>query len=272
MYFKTFQINDHIYQFKDPLGVLCTLIIGKEKAMLIDTCYGIGDLPSLIKNYTNLPLVVIASHGHMDHTGGNYQFEEVYINELDLELCKQYNSYEWRKSELANAINANVLPTNFDEKLFLSKRAGNLKVIKNYTTIDLGNINCEIIPMEGHTQGSIGIYIKEENILVVTDATCPFVWMFLPESTTVQTYIDMLNRTLKLPFKYILLGHGAGTLVSRKRVLEFLNVASTINMKIAKKVTFNNFEKYNSYCYTLGKMYDQNDCGIVFDPNKLYNK
>ena len=92
MYFKTFQINDHIYQFKDPLGVLCTLIIGKEKAMLIDTCYGIGDLPSLIKNYTNLPLVVIASHGHMDHTGGNYQFEEVYINELDLELCKQYNS------------------------------------------------------------------------------------------------------------------------------------------------------------------------------------
>ena len=51
MYFKTFQINDHIYQFKDPLGVLCTLIIGKEKAMLIDTCYGIGDLPSLIKNY-----------------------------------------------------------------------------------------------------------------------------------------------------------------------------------------------------------------------------
>ena len=51
------------------------------------------------------------------------------INELDLELCKQYNSYEWRKSELANAINANVLPTNFDEKLFLSKRAGNLKVI-----------------------------------------------------------------------------------------------------------------------------------------------
>lgn len=96
--------------------------------------------------------------------------------------------------------------------------------------------------------------------------------MFLPESTTVQTYIDMLNRTLKLPFKYILLGHGAGTLVLRKRVLEFLNVASTINMKIAKKVTFNNFEKYNSYCYTLGKMYDQNDCGIVFDPNKLYNK
>lgn len=54
MYFKTFQINDHIYQFKDPLGVLCTLIIGKEKAMLIDTCYGIGDLPSLIKKLYQL--------------------------------------------------------------------------------------------------------------------------------------------------------------------------------------------------------------------------
>lgn len=272
MYFKTFQINDHIYQFKDPLGVLCTLIIGKEKAMLIDTCYGIGDLPSLVKNYTSLPLIVIASHGHMDHTGGNYQFKEVYINELDLDLCKQYNNYEWRKNEIFTARNAKVLPNSFDESSFLLQREGNLKIIKNYTTIDLGAITCEIIPMEGHTKGSIGIYIKEDNYLVVTDATCPFVWMFLKESTTVETYINMLERTLKIPFDYVLLGHGAGTLVPRKRVVEFLNVAKTIDMKIAKKVTFNNFEEYNSYCYTLGKMYDQNDCGIVFDPDKLYNK
>lgn len=272
MYFKTFQINDHIYQFKDPLGVLCTLIIGKKKAMLIDTCYGIGDLSSLVNNYTNLPLIVIASHGHMDHTGGNYQFNEVYINELDINLCKQYNSFNWRKNEILTATNINALPDSFDVTSFLAQREGNLKIIDNYTNIDLGTITCEVIPMEGHTKGSIGIYIKEDKILVVTDATCPFVWMFLEESTTVETYINMLERTLKIPFEYILLGHGTGTLVPRKRVFDFLNIAKNIDIKMAKKVTFNNFEEYNSYCYTLGKMYDQNDCGIVFDPNKLFNK
>ena len=58
--------------------------------------------------------------------------------------------------------------------------------------------------MEGHTKGSIGAYIKEEKILVVTDATCPFVWLFLEESTTVDIYIKMLERVLKLDFDYVL--------------------------------------------------------------------
>ena len=36
-----------------------------------------------------------------------------------------------------------------------------------------------------------------------------------------------------------------------------------------KKVSFPNFDNANSYCYTKGVMYNQDHCGIVFDPNKL---
>ena len=43
-YFTTFKINHHIYQIKDAMGVLTTLIIGKEKALLIDTGYGLYNL------------------------------------------------------------------------------------------------------------------------------------------------------------------------------------------------------------------------------------
>ena len=84
-YFKTFKINDHIFQFKDPMGVLTTLIIGKNKAMLIDTAYGIGDLKKQIEEITKLPLIVIDSHGHMDHTGGNYQFNDEQAASGDVE-------------------------------------------------------------------------------------------------------------------------------------------------------------------------------------------
>ena len=33
--------------------------------------------------------------------------------------------------------------------------------------------------MEGHTTGSIGLYIKDWKLMLVSDATCPFIWIFL---------------------------------------------------------------------------------------------
>lgn len=268
-YFTTFKLKDNIYQFKDKLGVLTTLIIGKKYAMLIDTAYGIGDLKEHISTITNKPLIVIASHGHMDHTGGNYQFNEVYIKKEDIELCKKHNSLLWRKRNILSANNLNILDKDFDIDAYLKQNEGNLKELYDNQIFDLGGITTQIISMEGHTKGSVGIYIKEEKILVVTDATCPFVWLFLDESTTVYVYINMLERILKLDFDYILLGHGAGRLVERKRVYEFLEVAKNIDMNEAVKVSFNNFEDAESYCYTKGVMYNQDHAGIVFDPKKL---
>ena len=42
--------------------------------------------------------------------------------------------------------------------------------------------------------------IKEQNILVTSDAICPFVWIFLKESTTFKVYKEMLKKTLNLKF------------------------------------------------------------------------
>ena len=52
-YFGIQKYNDNLYQFKDPLGVLSTLLIGKEKALLFDTCYGIGDLKEEVRKITD---------------------------------------------------------------------------------------------------------------------------------------------------------------------------------------------------------------------------
>ena len=205
----------------------------------------------------------------MDHTGGNFMFNEVYINEKDIDLCIKHNSIAWRKRTITNANNLNLLNEDFNSDEYISKREGKLISVKDNHIFDLGGIHIEIIPMEGHTTGSIGCYIKEDNYLVVTDATCPFVWLFLEESTTVKTYINMLERTLKLNFTHVLLGHGKGSLVDRSRVEEFLYVAKTINLEKSVKVSFNNFENSNSYCYTEGTMYNQDHAGIVFDINRL---
>ena len=268
-YFKNIQINDHIYQIKDPMGVLMTLILGSEKAMLIDTGYGIQNIHDHIKTITNLPLIVVNSHGHMDHSCGNYLFQEVYIHELDFDLCKLHNSLEWRIRNVNTAKNMNLIDDSYNKDIYYNKRHGKLKELHYNQMFDLGNLTVEVINMEGHTTGSVGFYIHDDKLLVTSDAACPFVWIFLEESTTVEKYIHMLEETIKLPFEGILVGHGAGVILPRQKMIDFLTCAKEIDLEKSVQVYFNNFDHLTSYCYTKGKMYDQNDVGVVFNPNKI---
>lgn len=266
-YFGIQKYNDNLYQFKDPLGVLSTLLIGKEKALLFDTCYGIGDLKEEVRKITDKEIVVVCSHGHMDHSGGNYQFNKVLIHKDDIELCKKHNSKEKRMQNV-EAARRIINMDNFDVDNYLIQNEGNLEIINVGEKIDLGGISASVIAMEGHTKGSIGLFIKKMKLLLVSDATCPFIWLFLEESLPVSTYIKMLERTIKLDFDNFLVGHGA-RMFPKSKMIDFLNIAKDIDLKKSVKVEFKNFENANSYCYTRGKMYDQNDCGVVFDPRRM---
>ena len=59
------------------------LLVGTEKAMVIDCGMGIGDLRGAIEMITDKPLICVLSHGHVDHTGNARQFDEVWINPKD---------------------------------------------------------------------------------------------------------------------------------------------------------------------------------------------
>lgn len=59
------------------------LLIGTQKAMVIDLGMGIGDLRGAIEKITDLPLIAVISHGHVDHTAHAREFDEVWINPKD---------------------------------------------------------------------------------------------------------------------------------------------------------------------------------------------
>ena len=267
-YFEVVKYNDQLYQLKDRLGVLVTLVIGSKKALLFDTAYGIGNLKEEVQKITKLPLIVINSHGHMDHSCGNYQFDEVYLHKDDFALCQKHNSYPWRLRNIESAKRMKALPEGFDEEDYLKQNEGVLKEIKIGDIIDLGDLKGEVISMTGHTKGSIGILFKDWKLLLVGDATCPFVWLFLEESEPVSVYTKMLESVMPLPFDNFLVGHGA-RLFPKSKMVDFYNIAKNIDLGRSVPVSFDGFENSNAYCYTLGKMYDQDDCGVVFDPNKL---
>jgi hydroxyacylglutathione hydrolase len=61
-------------------GLYCFLLVGQEKALLIDTGYGRGDFPNVVDRLTDKPIVLANTHGHYDHTGGNAWFPKAYMH------------------------------------------------------------------------------------------------------------------------------------------------------------------------------------------------
>ena len=55
------------------------LLEGEEKAMLIDTGYGQENLRAYVEKLTDKPVIVVNTHFHIDHYGGNAEWEKVYL-------------------------------------------------------------------------------------------------------------------------------------------------------------------------------------------------
>ncbi len=55
----------------EPGHAACYLIIGTRAALLFDSGLGIASISAVVRRLTNLPVLVVSSHHHIDHRGGN---------------------------------------------------------------------------------------------------------------------------------------------------------------------------------------------------------
>lgn len=260
MELKVFKPYSFLYHFYDPLGVYFTLIKGSNSAIVFDTGYGFINIRKTIENEIDTPYIVINSHGHMDHSCGNYLFDKVFISEEDYNLCLNHNGVERRKLNILNAYKFGLLNDTFDKLKYQNYGPGNLQILTD-NIFDLGNLHIEVIKMPGHTHGSIGLLIKEAKLLLTADAATPIIWLFLEESTSRKEYINMLNEVKKLAFDNFLPGHN--NKIYPKRYFDyFIEVANKANRNNSKLVNFEGFSKHNTYQY-LAK-YEDDLVGICY--------
>lgn len=193
-FYKVTELLPDIYRITSAEDVYMELFVGEEKALLFDTGYGYGDLKGTVRKITDKPLIIVNSHGHLDHTCGNFQFqEEIYIHPKDIELCKEHNTKEHRAGALEGAKQTldyltnetyNILPLDFDEEAYVNAGHGRLKPLEEGQIFDLGGITLEVITLPGHTAGCIALLYKEQKILYTGDSINSFLWLFMPEALT----------------------------------------------------------------------------------------
>lgn len=254
-----------VYHFRDPQGVCFSIIKGTKRAVVIDCGYGIFNIRELIESYINTPYDVICTHGHMDHSAGAFWFDKVFIPRLDEELFIKHNGIEKRTKNVIDAKTKGLIDESFDTEKYINMPLANYELLDNGTIFDLGDMTVEIIPMEGHTKGSIGLYVKEHKLLFTGDAAISMIWMFLEESTDKETYIKMLKRVMKVDFTHFITGHLM--MVFEKNIFNhYLEVALEACPENSERVTFHNFERPNTFQYA--KKFGDLNIGICYQEPK----
>ena len=169
-YAEVFSFRTNIYSIfvesADGMGdTWHHLIIGPEKAMLIDTGFGIGNLKGLVDELTNsMPLIVANTHEHLDHTFGNCQFDTVYCHEYAVEgVMNRFAPDMW--DHLYDE-NGKGKWYDCDIKDKIAYKQYHLIGVQNHTLFNLGgDHNIELIHTPGHAAGGASFLDKQNRIL-----------------------------------------------------------------------------------------------------------
>lgn len=174
-----------VWHLEEDYRVYCTLVRGRDRAILWDTGQGKRDLSALVAEQG--PCLVMNSHGHSDHIGGNFRFPAVYANPKDWPLIAA-------QSRMAGRMCASLVP------------------LEPGDVFDLGGLTGRIVSLAGHTRGSVGLLLEQERLLLAGDALNPTLLLLGREAAS----FGQLRRTLEaaeaLPFEQFLSSHAPGPL------------------------------------------------------------
>jgi len=62
----------------------CYLLIGGERALLIDTGLGVGNIRREVEKLSDKPVIAVATHVHWDHIGGHKYFPAFLAHSAEL--------------------------------------------------------------------------------------------------------------------------------------------------------------------------------------------
>jgi glyoxylase-like metal-dependent hydrolase (beta-lactamase superfamily II) len=175
-WFAVTELQPGIFQIEEPLHeeeVKSFLVIGTDRAALIDTGMGIGDLDAVVRALTNLPILVINSHAHWDHIGANWRFDDIAIHRAEADrLSLGVGNARLRRAFQPEYLRG-PLPAGTDLETLTIRPSKARTVLEGSETIDLGGRSLEVIHAPGHSPGGIVFLDRQNGVLFSTDVAYP---------------------------------------------------------------------------------------------------
>jgi len=210
---------------------------GTEQDVLIDAGLGIASLKIAFPDLFDRPRVVVATHAHVDHTGGMAEFDEWSMHELEqaaqsgagfnLLVRDTYPAFALTYLAAAGytlpSILIDALPhTGYDPAEFKPAAAHPTGRLREGDVIVLGaGRRLIVLHLPGHTAGGIGLWDEQRGILFSGDTIYdgPLLDGF-PESS-IPDYLRTMKRLRDLPVKIVHAGHDPS--FGRARLVELID-------------------------------------------------
>jgi len=159
------------------------LIEGRDRAVLFDTGLGIGDIRAVVTQLTSLPVVVVNSHEHFDHIGGNRQFTEVAVADSAEALARLALGTGSLAREITSETVWKPLPPGFDPARYATPPIHPTRRLRDGERLDLGGRTLEVLLTPGHTPGSLVLLDRQRRMLFTGDTLYPAeLYAHAPES------------------------------------------------------------------------------------------
>lgn len=185
----------------------CYLLCGREKALLLDTGLGVGEIRREVEHITDLPVEVLTTHAHWDHIGGHGQFEHILVHPLEkVWVSGQFPiPLEVVKRNLTSQ--PCIFPEGFDiahYRLYDGRATG---TVTDGDLIELGGRALKVLHAPGHSPGHICLYEKARGWLFSGDLLyMGCLYAFYPTTDPV-AFASSVERVAELPVRRIWPGH-----------------------------------------------------------------
>lgn len=215
--YEVIKRGEQFWQIRDQF-VHAYLVADDSGSLLIDTGLGLGDLKKLCVELSGFEPTVVLTHNHGDHMGGITQFGHVYVSEPD--FVEVYDR-------------------------MLREGTGTVETILPGICRILPDTDLEIVPLPGHTQGSLGILDTHYRRFFIGDyLSYTPVYMCLP-GADMKAFQESLQRiqSLKDMYDELYTGHETSP-VPDELLLDMLELVKLYHQGAARTEKALYFDQY----------------------------
>jgi len=242
-WFEVYRIHDWLYViyeggiFDEPVMYL---VIGGERAALIDGGSGIGRIDGVVEELTDKPCFLLLTHTHNDHIGGCKDFTE--IAAMDDVMTWERSAKGYGREKMGEIIGeGNVIkefPPEFRPDDYHAAPFFVTWWLRDGDVVDLGERRLEVVHTPGHASNHVCLLDREARYLWTGDHFYTGgVTTYLPGGDH-DAFIESTRRLVELMPEYdTLMPAHHQPLVGKAVMLELLRAAEEVKAGTATNYT-----------------------------------
>ena len=237
-WFVTREVAPDTYAIAEPGHVNSFLVVGTDRAILVDTGLGIASIREVTAAVTRLPVDVVNTHSHPDHVAGNYEFDRVAIHSAgSAALQKQpfgQNGYDAYLAHMRRTLDATGEYERLDRAYFqlldaearprplpaglrgwTVRPSRATRLLADGDVLDLGGRALTVIATPGHSPDGICLLDERHGLLIAGDTlgTGPLYAQFPDSDVAAFARSTQRLRKLRAGIRLVLIAHFNRTVI-----------------------------------------------------------